>query len=165
VNLVVLSTRRPGWFVDVAGEQSNRGISLAEQIGRRSALTTCRPVATIMGLMRRVLFTLFLAFALGVGGVTNAAAAQDCPMEQGQSAGGMHDCCDDQGGAPVQDDEDSKMAGCAVGMSCRTVTAIAPLPSPNALRFAAISASFIALSQPPPPSGPLQELFRPPRAI
>lgn len=118
-----------------------------------------------MGVMRRVLFTLFLAFALGVGGVANAAAAQDCPMEQGQSAGGMHDCCDDEGGAPVQGDEDSKMAGCAVGMSCRTVTAIAPLPSPNALLFATVPASFIELSQPPPPSGPLQELFRPPRAI
>jgi hypothetical protein len=115
--------------------------------------------------MRRVLFTLFAAFALGLGGVTNAAAAQDCPIEQGQSAGGLHDCCDDEGGAPAQDDDGGKMAGCAVGMSCRTATAIATPPSPSALLFAAISASYLELGQPSPPSGPLQQLFRPPRAI
>lgn len=128
-------------------------------------MTSCRPIAIIMGAMRRVLFTLFAAFALGLGGVTNAAAAQDCPMQQGQSAGGMHDCCDDEGGAPAQDDDSGKMAGCAVGMSCRTTTAIAPLPSPSALLFSAISASYVEWGQPPPPSGPLQDLFRPPRAI
>ena len=115
--------------------------------------------------MRRVLFTVFAAFALGLGGVTNAAAAQHCPMQQGQTAGGMHDCCDDEGGAPVQDDDGGKMTGCAVGMPCRTATAITPLPSPSALQFAAISATYMELGQPPPPSGPLQDLFRPPRAI
>ena len=118
-----------------------------------------------MGAMRRVLFTLFAAFALALGGVTNAAAAQDCPMQQGQSASGMHDCCDDEGGAPIQDDDGGKMTSCAVGMSCRTITAIAPLPSPSALLFAALSVSYVELGQPPPPSGPLQDLFRPPRAL
>jgi len=127
-------------------------------------LTGCRRIATILGSMRRVLFTLFVAFALALGGVTNAAAAQDCPMQQAQSAAGVHDCCDDEGGAPVQDDGAGKMVGCAVGMACRTVTAVAPSPAPNLLAPTFISASYRALSQPPPPNGPLQELFRPPRS-
>lgn len=127
-------------------------------------LTKYQTLRSSVVYMRRVLFTLFAALALGLGGVTNAAAAQDCPMQQGQSAGGMHDCCDDEGGAPAQDDDSGKMAGCAVGMSCRTATAVAPLPSPSALLFSAISASYVEWGQPPPPSGPLQDLFRPPRA-
>jgi hypothetical protein len=111
--------------------------------------------------MRRVLFTMLLAFALGAGGVANAAATLACPMQTGASA--AHDCCDENG-APAQQD-DNKMAGCFVGMACRTAPALTSVPAPIAAPLAALPAGYIELSQLAPASGPLQDLFRPPRTI
>lgn len=110
--------------------------------------------------MRRVWLTILTAFALAVSGVANAAAAPACPMQMSSSASD-HDCCDENG---VPSDEGSdKTSGCMVGMACRSAPAVAPTLAPLLLPSAAVRVSQPILSEPVAPSGPLQQLFRPPR--
>ncbi len=104
-----------------------------------------------------------MAFALAAGGVANAAAAPACPMQMSSSAS-AHDCCDENG-APSDDDGSDEMRGCMVGMACRSAPAVAPTLAPLLLPSAAVRVSRPILGEPAAPSGPLQQLFRPPRAI
>ncbi len=112
--------------------------------------------------MRRVWLTILLAFALTASGVANAMAAQDCPMQAAATAA-MHDCCpeDQRPSDPGQDQHD--MDGCMMGMACRAGPVVAPSVAPIRLPTAAVSVSEPILSEPAKPSGPLQQLFRPPR--
>ncbi len=112
------------------------------------------------GRMHRVWLALLLAFALAAGGVSSAAAPA-CPMEQ---AGAAHDCCpDDQ---PSNDEGSPQdMEACVMGAACRAAPAVAPTLAPLLLPSGAVSVSQPTLGEPAPPSGPLQQLFRPPRTI
>jgi hypothetical protein len=115
--------------------------------------------------MVRVWLALSLAFALATGGI--ASAATECPMERA-AAVSVHDCCPDSAvadhGQP-QPGQKQKADGCQFGMACRTAQAMAP-----ALASIALSQPGLRLAQPitseaAKPSGPLQQLFRPPRTI
>lgn len=112
--------------------------------------------------MRCVWLTIILAFALMASGVANAMAAQDCPMQSAASAA-MHDCCpeDQRPSDPDQDRHD--MVGCMMGMACRAGPVVTPSVAPIRLPTAAVQASEPIPGEPEAPSGPLQELFRPPR--
>lgn len=114
--------------------------------------------------MRRVWLTIFLAFALTASGVANAMAAQDCPMRAVATAA-MHDCCpeDQRPSDPGQDQHD--MDGCMMGMACRAGAIVTPPVAPFRLPTATVSVSEPIVGEPATPSGPLQELFRPPRTI
>lgn len=112
--------------------------------------------------MRRVWLAILLAFALTASGVASAMAAQDCPMQSAATAA-MNDCCpEDQGpSAPGQDRHE--MAGCKMGMACRAAPAVTPSVAPIGLPTATASVSEPVLVEAATPSGPLQQLFRPPR--
>lgn len=116
-------------------------------------------------LMARVLLALVMIFALTAGGVANALMI-NCPMQESQTAQ-THDCCPDESGAdknqPQQQQHD--MDGCMMGMSCRTAPAVAPTLAPVALSNATILMAQPVASEPAELSGPLQQLFRPPRTI
>lgn len=117
-----------------------------------------------MKLMRRLWLTLLTAFALAASGVAAATADEGCPMQQ--TAAAQHDCCPDQGGDQKdQPQQQHDMDGCMMGMACRTAPAVAPTLAPIALSNATILMSQPMLSEPAKPSGPLQQLFRPPRTI
>lgn len=114
--------------------------------------------------MRRVWLTILLAFALTASGVASAMAAQDCPM-QSMAAMAAHDCCpeDQRPSGPGQDQHD--MDDCMMGMACRAGPVAAPSVAPIRLPTAMVSVAEPSLAEPATPSGPLQELFRPPRTI
>jgi hypothetical protein len=82
-----------------------------------------------------------------------------------EAAAAAHDCCPNEGGGdknqPQQQQHD--MDGCIMGMACRTAPAVAPTLAPVSLPNATILMSRPKLSEPAKPSGPLQQLFRPPR--
>lgn len=122
--------------------------------------------AEYYGVVRHVLLTLLTAFALAASGLAPASAF-DCPMAVAAAAqASAHDCCPDEGGdknQPQQQQHD--MDGCMMGMACRTATAVAPSVAPIALSNATIIASAPVASEPANLSGPLQQLFRPPRTI
>lgn len=115
--------------------------------------------------MRHVLLTLLIAFALAASGPASASAFA-CPMAV-EAAAAAHDCCPDMGSGhqsqPKQQQHD--MNGCLMGMACRTAPAMAPTLAPIALANATILMAQPILSEPAAPSGPLQQLFRPPRSI
>jgi hypothetical protein len=116
--------------------------------------------------MHRVWLTLLLAFALAASGMANAIAASACPMHS-QTQVSAHACCDEHGvpmGKPGGD-MSRDMSGCAMGMLCRTAPALAPTLEPVRLSQAMILISQEILREPAPASGPLQQLFRPPRSI
>ncbi len=116
--------------------------------------------------MRRLWLTFLTVFALAAGGNSTAMAAEACPMLQAAAAQAQHDCCPDEGGADQnQPQQQHDMDGCMMGMSCRTAPAVAPTLAPIALSNATILMSRPTLSEPAKLSGPLQELFRPPRTI
>lgn len=122
--------------------------------------------AEYYGIVRHALLTLIVAFAMAASGLASASAF-DCPMAAAaaQSAS-AHDCCPDEGGdknQPAQQQHD--MDGCMMGMACRAAPAVAPTIAPIALPNALILTSAPALSEPANLSGPLQQLFRPPRSI
>lgn len=77
----------------------------------------------------------------------------------------QHDCCPDQSGDKNQPLEQHGMDGCTMGMACRTAPAVAPTLVPTALSNATILMSSPLAIEPAKPSGPLQQLFRPPRSI
>lgn len=118
--------------------------------------------------MRRIWLTLLTAFALAASGASPAMA---CPMDAVASAAfaqaSAHDCCPDgdrsdrRQGKQTQD----QMDGCLMGMACRTAPAVAPTLAPIAQPNATIPMSAPAMSEPANLSGPLQELFRPPRTV
>lgn len=119
-----------------------------------------------MELMRRPWLTFLTAFALAASGISAAAAAEACPMLQAPAVQAQHDCCPDQGGdknQPSQQQHD--MDGCTMGMACRTAPAVAPTLAPITLGNATILMAQPMLSEPAKLSGPLQQLFRPPRTI
>lgn len=118
-----------------------------------------------MDLMRRTWLTLLTVFALAASGASAAMAADACPMLQAAAVQAQHDCCPDQGGDKNQPQQQHDMDGCAMGMACRTAPAVAPSVAPVALANATILVSAPILSEPAKLSGPLQELFRPPRTI
>jgi len=116
--------------------------------------------------MRRLWLTFLTAFALAASGISTAIAAEDCPMMQAAAAQAQHDCCPDEGGADKnQPLEQHDMDGCTMGMACRTAPAVAPSVAPIALTNATILMSAPRVSEPAKLSGPLQQLFRPPRTI
>jgi len=84
-----------------------------------------------------------------------------------EAAAAAHDCCPDMGGSdqnqPKQQHHD--MDGCMMGTACRAAPAVAPSVAPIALPNAMILSSAPVASEPAKPSGPLQQLFRPPRSI
>jgi hypothetical protein len=83
-----------------------------------------------------------------------------------EAAAAAHDCCPDAGGADKhQPQQQHDMDGCMMGMACRTAPVVAPTLAPIALTNATFLVSQPILSEPAIPSGPLQQLFRPPRSI
>lgn len=114
--------------------------------------------------MRRIWLTVFLTFALTASSVANAMAAQNCPMQSAATVA-VHDCCPEnqQPSKPDQDQHD--MDGCLMGMACRAGPVVAPSVAPIRLPTAVISVSEPIVSEPATRSGPLQQLFRPPRTI
>jgi len=118
-----------------------------------------------MELMRRFWLTLLTAFALAASGFSSAPAAEACPMMQTAAVEASHDCCPDEGGQKNQPQQQHDMDGCMMGMACRTATAVAPTLAPIALSNATILMSAPRVSEPAKLSGPLQQLFRPPRTI
>jgi hypothetical protein len=131
-----------------------------------AALTISTALASIMTPMRRFWLTFLTAFALAASGVSTAMAVEDSPMMQAAVAEAEHDCCPDEGGGDQNQPEQQQhdMDGCAMGMACRTAPAVAPTLAPIALSNATILKSQPILSEPAKLSGPLQELFRPPRS-
>lgn len=114
-------------------------------------------------IVRHVLLTLLTAFALAASALVPASAL-DCSMAAAAASAPAHDCCPDQGGdknQPQQQQHD--MDGCMMGMACRNAPAVTPSVAPIALPNALILTSAPALSDPANVSGPLQQLFRPPR--
>lgn len=123
--------------------------------------------------MRRPWLTFLLTIALGVGGVASAWAAGGCPMQQAPASASTaeHECCPeaasaaDQQGPNQQAPERRDIGDCVIGMACRPAPAVQASVPP--LEF---HANGVTLSQPldaaaAPPSGPLQDLFRPPRTL
>ena len=116
--------------------------------------------------MRRLWLTFLTAFALAASGFSTALAAEACPMLQAAAVQAQHDCCPDEGGGDKnQPTQQHDMDGCMMGMACRTAPAVAPSVAPIALSNATILASAPVASEPANLSGPLQQLFRPPRTI
>ncbi|HWA21925.1 MAG TPA: hypothetical protein VG735_05975 [Caulobacterales bacterium] len=118
------------------------------------------------GIMARVWLTLILAFALATGGIASAFAAE-CPMEQAQVVS-VHDCCPDSAGAnrgQPQQNQKQKADACLFGMACRTAPAMAPTFASLMLSQPGLRIAQPIASEPAKPSGPLQQLFRPPRTI
>lgn len=116
--------------------------------------------------MRRLWLTFLTAFALAASGISTAVAAEACPMLQAAAAQVEHDCCPDEGRADQnQPQQQHDMDGCMMGMACRTAPAVAPTLAPIALSNATILMSQPLMSEPAKASGPLQQLFRPPRTI
>lgn len=114
--------------------------------------------------MRRFWLSVLLTIALGVGNVAGASAAQDCPMQRAAAA--SHDCCpDDAGSNAPNGPEKPDIGACVLGMACRPAPAITPAVTPVLAAAAALDVSQPNLGDAAPPSGPLQELFRPPRSI
>lgn len=87
-------------------------------------------------------------------------------MAQVASVQAPHDCCPDETGTdknqPVGQHE---MNDCTMGIACRTTPAVTPTFAPISLLNATILMSEPRLSEPAKLSGPLQQLFRPPRSI
>lgn len=120
--------------------------------------------AEYCGVVRHVLLTLLLAFALAANGLVSASAFA-CPMAV-EAAAAAHDCCpDDDSGDKNQPQQQHDMDGCMMGMSCRTAPAVAPTFAPIALPNATIRLSQPISREPANLSGPLQQLFRPPRTL
>jgi hypothetical protein len=116
--------------------------------------------------MRRFWLTLLTAFALAAGGISTAMAAEACPMLEAAAVQTQHDCCPDEGGADKnQPTQQHDMDGCMMGMACRTAPAVAPSVAPISLPNATILTSVPVAHEPANLSGPLQQLFRPPRSI
>ena len=116
--------------------------------------------------MRRLWLTFLTAFALAASSVATAMAAEACPMLQSAAVQMQHACCPDEGGSdrnqPVQKHD---MDGCMMGMACRTAPAVAPTFAPISLPNGTILMAVPTLREPAELSGPLQQLFRPPRTI
>ena len=116
--------------------------------------------------MRRLWLPFLTAFVLAASGFSSAMAAEACPMLQAAAAQAQHDCCPDRDGAGQnQPQQQHDMDGCMMGMACRTASAVAPTLAPIALPNATILLSEPIASEPAKLSGPLQQLFRPPRTI
>lgn len=116
--------------------------------------------------MRRLWLTLLTAFALSASGVSAAMGGEACPMLQAAAAEANHDCCPDEGGGDKnQPQRQHEMDGCMMGMSCRGAPAVAPSFAPIALSNATILLPALVAIEPAKASGPLQQLFRPPRTI
>jgi hypothetical protein len=115
--------------------------------------------------MHRFWLTILMALALATGGFANAQMAFACPMQTTTVA--VHDCCPD-GSTHKQspsDDGSKKMSGCFVGQACRSAPAVAPTMAPLRVSAIGIRMTRPLLDYSAPASGPLQELFRPPRSI
>ena len=72
---------------------------------------------------------------------------------------------DEGGGDKNQPTQQHDMDGCMMGMACRTAPAVAPSVAPISLPNATILTSAPVAHEPANLSGPLQQLFRPPRTI
>lgn len=117
--------------------------------------------------MRQFWLTILTVFAFLAGGLSPAMAMSECPMmvEAAQVAA-AHDCCPDaQKPAGDQDQQRHDMDGCVMGMACRAASAVAPTIAPIALPVGALVLDAPVADAPAAASGPLQELFRPPRSI
>ena len=122
--------------------------------------------------MRKVWLTILVAIAFAANGFAGAAMASGCPTQAGsamQMAQVDHaitgdPCCDDHRRANHNLPQKS-MDSCSFGMSCQSTPAMAP--SAQSIRMPAISLRVQQplLGEPAPPSGLLQDLFRPPRNI
>jgi hypothetical protein len=94
-------------------------------------------------------------------------AAHGCPMKASAvTAASAHDCCPDHQPDEAPDDQSQHdMDGCMMGVSCRSGPIVTPSLAPIRLPTVVLSLKAPILGEPVPPSGPLQELFRPPRTI
>lgn len=116
--------------------------------------------------VRQVLLTLLLSFALGASGLASASAAFACPMAT-PTVAASHACCPDQGSTKGDRDNGSRqgMMDCPFMQLCRTAPAIAPTVQPVRL----VTSAPIVLSPPrtngAPVAVPDDGLFRPPRTI
>lgn len=122
--------------------------------------------AEYRGVVRHVLLTLLLSFALGASGLASASAAFACPTAT-PTVAASHDCCPDQGSTKGDHDNDGRqsMMDCPLMQLCRTAPALAPTAEPVRVAIA----TPIVLSPPRtngvPVSAPENGLFRPPRTI
>lgn len=122
--------------------------------------------AEYCGVVRHVLLTLLLSFALGASGLASASAAFACPMST-PTVASSHDCCPDQSSTKGSRDNGGRqgMMDCPFMQLCRTGPALAPTAQPVRL----VMATAIVLSPPRtngvPISAPDDGLFRPPRTI
>ena len=117
--------------------------------------------------MRRFWLTILTAFALLASGLSPAMAMSDCPMmAETAPVSAAHDCCpDEQKPAGDQDQQRHDMAGCVMGMACRTAPAVTPTIAPIGLPVSTLLLDAPLVVAPAAPAGPLEELFRPPRSI
>jgi hypothetical protein len=118
-----------------------------------------------MNKMRRVWLPVLTAFALAASGISSAVAIEACPMQQAMAVEAQHDCCPDQRGDKNQPLEQHDMNDCVMGVACRAAPAVAPTFAPIALPDATIRLAPPIVREPANLSGPLRQLFRPPRTI
>lgn len=115
-------------------------------------------------IVRHVLLTLFVAFAVAASGLASASAFA-CPMAV-EAAAATHDCCPDEGGGGKNEPlEQHDMDACMMGMACRIAPAVTPTLAPIAQPVSALLLDAPVMDAPPSTAGPLEELFRPPRSI
>ncbi len=74
-------------------------------------------------------------------------------------------CAADGGRSGEQQPAKQKSDACFLGMACRSAPAVAPALEPIQVTAVIVRLSQPILSEPAKPSGPLQQLFRPPRSI
>lgn len=115
--------------------------------------------------MRQPWLTFLTALALAASSLSTAMAAETCPMQQVAAAQAQHDCCPDDGASKNRPEQQQQhdMDGCTMGTACRTAPAVGPTLAPITLGNVTILLAQPMLSEPAKLSGPLQQLFRPPR--
>lgn len=116
--------------------------------------------------VRHVLLTLLLSFALGASGLASASAAFACPMAT-PTASASHDCCPDQGSTKGDRDNGGpqSMVDCPFMQLCRTAPALAPTAEPVRLVITTPVVLIPPRTNGAPVSAPDSDLFRPPRTI
>ena len=119
--------------------------------------------------MRPVWVTLFVVFAFAASSVAGAAAMSACLMNAASPPVTMvseHHCCPNNHGTNNKSaPQNHKMDGCLIGMVCGSAPVVAPASQSIQLSSISFVLTRPILGEPAPPSGPLQELFRPPRTV
>ncbi|MGD9967583.1 MAG: hypothetical protein AB7T59_13760 [Hyphomonadaceae bacterium] len=111
--------------------------------------------------MRRVLLTLFLAFAVAAGGFITVSAAATCPI---LSQAPAHDCCPDQGPADDGDAPGKSAMDCALMQLCRAAPAVATEAADPSAPISIVMTEAAPLIQAAPRLASVDGVFRPPRS-